>query len=153
MSPEADSITGWYCVLGWQSGIAGQCFTVALQIQGLIILNKDSYVPQDWHAVLLTVATAACAVVFNSFFARRLPFLEGLVLVLHVFGFFAILIPLWVFAPRNSSTVVWTNFTVTSGWSSTGTAVLVGLTGPLYAIMGPDSAVHMCKLRNKAPDN
>lgn len=136
-------VVGWFCVLGWQSGIAGQCFTVALQIQGLVILNKGDYVPKDWHIILLTVATATAAVIFNSFFARKLPFLEGLVLVLHVFGFFAILIPLWVFAPRNPSAEVWSNFTVTSGWNSRGVAVLIGMMGPLYAIMGPDSAVHM----------
>lgn len=132
-------------MLGWQAGIAGQCFTVALQIQGLIVLNTSSYASQPWHAVLLTIATAVCTVIFNSFFARKLPLLEGLILVIHVCGFFAILIPLWIFAPQHTNTQVWAEFEVSSGWPSVGLAALVGLTGPLYALMGSDSAVHMCK--------
>lgn len=39
-------LVGWFCVLGWQAGIAGQCFTVGLQIQGMIILNDATYVPE-----------------------------------------------------------------------------------------------------------
>ena len=81
-------MTGWLCVLGWQAGICGQSFTVALQVQGLIVLNKSTYIPQAWHSVLLTIAVVSVAVIFNTFLARKLPLLEGLVLVLHVFGFF-----------------------------------------------------------------
>jgi len=145
-------IVGWYCVLGWQAGIAGQCTTVALQIIGMISLNNDSYVPQAWHIVLLTIADITIAVVFNSFFARKLPLVEGLVLVLHVCGFFAILIPLWVFAPRHSSLDVWTNFSQaqelpapSQPWPSIGLACLVGLSSSIYALIGPDSCVHMAE--------
>lgn len=140
---DSHYIIGWYCVLGWQAGIAGQCTTVAFQVIGMIALNNDDYVPKPWHVVLLTIAVVSVAVVFNSFFARKLPLVEGLVLVLHVCGFFAILIPLWVFAPRNSSLDVWTNFSNDGGWSSTGLACLVGLTSSIYALIGPDSCVHM----------
>ncbi|USW54167.1 Putative amino acid/polyamine transporter I [Septoria linicola] len=138
-------LVGWFCVLGWQAGIAGQCFTVASQVQGLIVLNDDSYVPQPWHAVLLTIAAVTVAVVFNSFFARKLPLVEGLVLILLIFGFFAVLIPLWVFAPRQPSSAVWTDFRQIAGWPSMGVASLVAFTGPIYALIGPDSAVHMAE--------
>jgi len=141
----ASYIVGWYCVLGWQAGIAGQSTTVAFQIIGMIALNNDGYVPQAWHIVLLTIAVVSVAVVFNSFFARKLPLVEGLVLVLHVCGFFAILIPLWVFAPKNTSMDVWTNFSNDGGWNSIGTACLVGLTSSIYALIGPDSCVHMAE--------
>jgi amino acid transporter len=152
------SLSGWYCVLGWQAGIAGQCTTVAFQIIGMIALNNEQYMENDfreWHVVLLTIAVVTVAVVFNSFFARKLPLVEGLVLVLHVCGFFAILIPLWVFAPRNSSLDVWTNFSQLEDpqnpggtWSSIGLACLVGLSSSIYALIGPDSCVHM----GKSPD-
>lgn len=136
-------IVGWFCVLGWQAGIAGQCFTVASEIQGLIILNDASYKPQPWHAVLLTIAAVTVAVMFNTFFARKLPLLEGLVLFLLIFGFFAILIPLWIFAPRHSSADVWVNFVNEAEWPNMGLAFFVGFTGPIYALIGPDSSVHM----------
>lgn len=148
--------------------MAGQCFTVASQVQGLIVLNKSDYVPEAWHAVLLTFATVSIAVLFNTLLAKKLPLVEGLVLILHVSGFFAILIPLWfvhtpnyklepstiltailrVFAPRTPSADVWVNFSVASGWPSVGLSCLVGLTGPVYALIGSDSAVHMCKLHS-----
>lgn len=131
-----------------------------------MVLNKSDYVPQAWHAVLLTFATVSVAVVFNTLLAKKLPLVEGVVLILHVGGFFAILIPLWfvhlsdpslegifkltiayrVFAPRTPSADVWVNFSVASGWPSVGLSCLVGLTGPVYALIGSDSAVHMCKL-------
>ncbi|CAK1363246.1 unnamed protein product [Cercospora beticola] len=138
-------LVGWFCVLGWQAGIAGQCFTVATQVQGLIALNDENYMPKPWHGVLLTIAAASVAVLFNSLFARKLPLLEGLVLILLVFGFFAVLIPLWVFAPRQPSSAVWTDWHQTSDWPSMGLAALVGFTGPIYALIGPDSAVHMAE--------
>ncbi|EGP88117.1 unnamed protein product [Zymoseptoria tritici ST99CH_1A5] len=138
-------LVGWFCVLGWQAGIAGQCFTVATQIQGLLVLNSATYIPQPWHSTLLTIAAASVAVIFNSFFARKLPLLEGLILILLIFGFFGILIPLWVFAPRTPSAAVWTEFTQIAGWPNMGTACLVALTGPIYALIGPDSAVHMAE--------
>lgn len=165
-------IPGWLCVLGWQAGVAGQSFTAASQLQGLIVLNKSDYVPEAWHAVLLTFATVSVAVVFNTLLAKKLPLVEGLVLILHVGGFFAILIPLWfvhlwnsrlegisklttafrVFAPRTPSADVWLNFSVASGWPSVGLSCLVGLTGPVYALIGSDSAVHMCKHPSKCRD-
>ncbi|KAM3420290.1 hypothetical protein BST61_g3575 [Cercospora zeina] len=138
-------LVGWFCVLGWQAGIAGQCFTVATQVQGLIVLNDATYVPHPWHGVCLTIAAATGAVLFNTLFARKLPLLEGLILILLVFGFFAVLIPLWVFGPRQPSSAVWTDFKQVSDWPSMGLAALVACTGPIYALIGPDSAVHMAE--------
>lgn len=50
-----------------------------------------------------------------------------------------------VFAPKNSSSDVWLNFTQIADWPSMGTACLVAFTGPIYALIGPDSAVHMAE--------
>ncbi|KAK4546375.1 hypothetical protein LTR36_002052 [Oleoguttula mirabilis] len=136
-------IIGWFCVLGWQAGVAGQSFSVGLQIQGLIALNDETYVPQNWHSTLLAIAAVSVCVVFNTFFARKLPLVEGLVMVLHVLGFFAILIPLWIFAPKAPSSEVWGGLQNNAGWSSTGLAFLVGMTSAVNALIGPDSAVHM----------
>ena len=135
--------SGWLCVLGWQSGVAGQSFAVASQIQGMILLNNPDYAPKPWHATLLAIAVVSVAIFFNTYLARKLPMIEGGILLFHVFGFFAVMIPLWVLAPRHSSTDVWTSFTQTGGWPSMGVALLVGISGPVNALIGPDSAVHM----------
>ena len=109
----------------------------------MITLNDDGYVPRAWHLVLITIATVTFTLVFNVFLAKHLPKLETFVLVLHFLGFFAILIPLWVLAPRHESLEVWTDFEVYTGWSSIGLACLVGFTGPVFTLIGPDSVVHM----------
>ena len=138
-------VTGWLCVLGWQVNIASGGYIIATMITGLLtMLNPENYAYQPWHGTLIIIAVNIVSIVFNTFFARKLPLIEGLILILHVCGFFAILIPLWVFSPRTPAATVFTDFENNGGWSSTALACLVGMTGPVYALIGPDSAVHMC---------
>lgn len=132
-------------MLGWQASLAGTCFSVGSQVQGLIALNHPNYVAQPYHATLLTIASVSLGILINIYFARKLPLIEGMVLILHVFGFFAVLIPLWIFAPRQPSTEVWSHFTQSSDWPTIGLALMVGLSCPVLALIGPDSAVHMCR--------
>jgi len=68
-------------------------------IQGLIVLNVTDYVWHSWHGTLLTIAVVVFAILFNTVLAARLPLIEGTVLILHLAGFFAIIVPLWVMAP------------------------------------------------------
>ena len=50
----------------------------------------------------MTMAVATFAVFFNTVGAKHLPLFESMILFLHIFGFFAVLIPLWVLAPKAS---------------------------------------------------
>jgi hypothetical protein len=79
-------------VLGWQVNIASGSYLVATQVQGIIILNDPNYSPAAWHATLMIIAVAAIAILFNTFFAKKLPLIEGVILIIHVFGFFGILV-------------------------------------------------------------
>jgi ABC-type uncharacterized transport system permease subunit len=88
-------------------------------IQGVIILNNpDTYHFERWHGTLIAMAITLCVALFNIFLANHLPLVEGIILVLHIAGFVAILIPLWVMAPRTPSSEVWTSFTDGNGWGS-----------------------------------
>lgn len=136
-------LIGWLCVLGWQAGSAASCFLAGTEIQGLIVLNNDNYVYERWHGTLLTIAVIALCAIFNTFLARRLPFVEGIVLFLHIAGFFAILIPLWVLGPRSPSEEVWTEFQDVNGWGNTGLACLIGIISPVLSLLGADAATHM----------
>nr|POF04539.1 putative amino-acid permease pb24d3.02c [Quercus suber] len=136
-------VTGWLCVLGWQVNIASGSYLVALQLQGIIVLNNEGYVAQPWHATLMIIAVAIIAICFNTFFAKKLPLIEGLILIIHIFGFFGILIPLWALSPRAPAKEVFTEFTNVNGWPTQGLACLVGIIGPMYSLIGPDSAVHI----------
>ncbi|KAK2743767.1 hypothetical protein FQN57_004704 [Myotisia sp. PD_48] len=139
-------VTGWVCVLGWHTGIAGCSYTVANMLIGLIAINRpDTYEPQPWHGTLLVIAIALMAIIFNTFFAQKLPLIEGVILILHVFGFFAVLVPLWVLSARNTPKEVFGTVADRGGWGNNGLACLVGLTAPIYALIGPDSAVHMAE--------
>jgi choline transport protein len=135
---------GWISTLGWQTGLASIAFISGTLIQGLIVLNNPNYIYERWHGTLLVIAITAFAIIFNTFFAQRLPMVERLVLVIHLLGFFAIVIPLWILAPRNSAIAVFTQFSTAGGWSSTGLSVMVGMLSPIYALLGVDAAVHMC---------
>lgn len=61
-------------------------------IQGLVILNNPDYNPHPWQSTLMIWAVLTFSILFNTFFASKLPLLEGVVLVLHILGFFAILV-------------------------------------------------------------
>jgi hypothetical protein len=68
-----------------------------------------------------------------------------MVLILHIVGFFAIIIPLWVMAPRGQAHVVLLEFTNLGGWSSTGLSAMIGLLAPMAVLVGYDCSVHMCE--------
>lgn len=132
-------------MLGWQAGTAAQCYLTGTEIQGLIVLNNSDYVAQPWHGSLIAIALVFVSLVLNTVLARRLPLIEIVILVLHVFGFFAILVPLWILAPISSAHDVFTTFNDGGNWNSTGLAVLIGILSPQVALIGPDAAVHIAE--------
>lgn len=83
---------GWLGVLGWQSAVATVTFLSATNIVGIVILNHPEYQLKHWHVLLLMWAVLALCILCNTFFSRQLPLIEGTIVILHVFGFFAILV-------------------------------------------------------------
>lgn len=134
---------GWMCVLGWQTSCASSAFISGTQIQGLVVLNYPDYVPEAWHGSLMTIAVAAFSVLFNTVLARKLPLVEALVLIIHIFGFFGVLVTLWVLSPRADAVTVFTEFSDGGGWGSLGGSALVGITAGILPLLGADAAVHM----------
>ncbi|KAH6698249.1 amino acid permease-domain-containing protein [Leptodontidium sp. MPI-SDFR-AT-0119] len=135
--------TGWVCVLGWQTGIISIAFLTASQIQSLLVINNANYGFERWHGTLLTMAISSFAIIFNTYLAKKLPLVEGIILILHICGFFAILDPLWVLAPRHTSKDVFTKFADGGNWGSQVVSCIVGMLSPVFAFLGPDSAAHM----------
>ncbi|CAG5153046.1 uncharacterized protein ALTATR162_LOCUS3013 [Alternaria atra] len=136
-------VVGWLCVLGWQTGIASIAFLAGGQIQGLIILNNNAYIPERWHGTLLIIAVASFAILFNTLLARKLPLVEGTVLILHIFGFIAIFITMWVLGPRSPPNQVFRSFQDNAGWGNIGLSCLVGQLAPIFLLLGSDPAMHM----------
>src|SRR5207248_5414516 len=91
------------------------------------------------------------SIFFNTVLIRGLPLFEGIIVLLYIFGFFAIIIVLWVMGPRGDPKAVWTEFTDSSGWGNIGLSCLVRLLGPLGIIINADSACHLSEeLRDAA---
>ena len=139
-------LEGYLVAAGWQGSTAGTAFLIGTIIQGMITLNyPDSYVAQPYQGTLLTIAVMVFCIVFNVFLAKSLPFVEGLLLIIYIIGFFVIVIALWVLAPRGNAEAIFTTFNNSGGWSSTGVAFMVGLGGVVPSMAGFDCAVHMGK--------
>lgn len=71
----------------------------------------------------------------------------------HFVGFFAVLVPLWVLAPKVDSSLVFgsAGFENWGGWPSMGAAVVVGQIAAGASLVGADAAAHMSeevKFRN-----
>jgi choline transport protein len=107
------------------------------------VLNYPNYVFERWHGTLLTCAVASFSVFFNTFLAKKLPLVEGIVLIIHVFGFFAVIVTLWVLGPRGDAAEVFTTFNNFGNWNSDATSALVGILAVMIPLLGADAAVHM----------
>lgn len=97
----------------------------------------------NWHQSLLMICIAALGTVMNTFGAKRLPLLEGLVFILHVVGWFATIIPLWVLAPKATSSQVFSTFSNNGGWASIGAACYIGSVTATGSFAGSDAAAHL----------
>ena len=105
-------------------------------IQGLIILNNPSYVPHAWHGTLLCWAVIAVAVIINTVLSGLLPMIENLILVVHVLGFVAVLVPLVCFSPHGSTASVFQTALNAGGWPTQGISYCVGFIGNVATFVG-----------------
>lgn len=139
---------GFFCVLGWQTSLGAACYAAAQQIVAIIVLANPDIIPTAWQTSLLAWGVLACAIFANTIMFRKLPLIEGVIMIIHVSGFFAVVIVLWVMAPRSDSSVL-TTFE-TNGWPSSGVACLVGLNAAIGDLIGADSSVHLSEELNNA---
>ena len=140
------TLLGWLLATGWQGSVVGLSFLAGTIIQGLIALNHDTYLPQRWHGTLLVIAVVMFCIVFNTLLAKKLPIVEAFILLIHIFGLLAIVIPLLVMAPKNDAKTALLTFNNGGNWPTMGVAFMVGLLTSLGSMMGFDCAVHMCEL-------
>ena len=87
--------------------LAGSGYVCGTQIEAVIQLNSPGYVPERWHGTLLFWATVLIAVIVNTVLGQLMPPIEAVMLVVHVLGFFAILIPLVVVCVASSRRPSW----------------------------------------------
>ncbi|KAK5123027.1 hypothetical protein LTR85_003593 [Meristemomyces frigidus] len=134
---------GWITVFAWQATATSVVYLTAIQIQGLMILNYDSYAPERWHGTLLMWAVISIMFAINLWGIRVLPMIELLGGVCHVVFFVMILVALVVLAPQSSADFVFTDFVNGGGWASDGVSWSIGLLTVVYCFVGFDGAIHM----------
>jgi choline transport protein len=86
-----------------------------LQLAGIVqAMVQLTHTPTDyslaWQATMTVFLFILLTVGFNIYFAQHLSLAEGIVLFLHVFGFFAFLLTLWIMADHAPAKDVFTNF-------------------------------------------
>ena len=99
-------------------------YTAGLQIISLIATCNPDFAAQGWQFALFTMAFVSFAILFNMFAINKLLLVEGLVVIIHLFGFFAFVVIFWVMGPRNSASETFLTFTDANGWGSSGLAVI-----------------------------
>lgn len=100
-------------------------YAAGTQIIALIALVDTSYVTENFHGALLTIAFVVFAILINMFAINKLPLIEGFVVITHLFGFFAFIVVLWVTGPRTPGSETFTVFNDQYGWGSYGVSVRV----------------------------
>ncbi|EMD93073.1 hypothetical protein COCC4DRAFT_196681 [Bipolaris maydis ATCC 48331] len=136
---------GWMSTLSWQAGTASGPFLVGTLIQSSAIVMYPDYSPTNWQGTLMVIAVTLLVWVLNIWGSKFMPVFQNIMLVIHVFGFLAIIIVFWVLSPRATAEVTFTHFTNGGGWSSTGLALMVGQLSAIYACICSDSAAHMAE--------
>lgn len=78
----------------------------------------------------------AVLLIFNIWGAHLWPLIQNVLMVFHIVFFLVVIIVLWALAPRQSASVVFTEFTNEGGWSSIGLSVMVGQITAIYSLLG-----------------
>lgn len=131
-------LTGWISTLGWQAAASTGTYLGGTMIQSLIGLNNPNYGFAAWQCTLMMYAVLALCLTVNTVLVKLLPGLEGLIFILHIVGFFAIVIPIVHLAPISTNAFVWTDNTNYSGYSSSGVSWLVGQSASAVLFVGYD---------------
>ncbi|KAF2015390.1 amino acid transporter [Aaosphaeria arxii CBS 175.79] len=134
---------GWMSTLSWQAGTASGPFLVGTLIQSCATVMYPDYSPTNWQGTLMVIAVTAIVWVLNVYGAKAMPLFQNMMLVVHVFGFLAIIIVLWVLSPRLTAKDTFTVFTNSGGWNSMGLSLMVGQISAIYACICSDAAAHM----------
>jgi len=117
--------------------VGSGAFLTGTLIQGLLILtHPTSYTPKDWHGTLLYWAVVVFCVLINITAGWILPKFEGLILILHILGFFGIMIPLLTTGPKGDVVEIFSTFRNEGGWNTQGLSFCIGIMGNVFAFVG-----------------
>ncbi|KAK3116738.1 hypothetical protein LTR53_002571 [Teratosphaeriaceae sp. CCFEE 6253] len=137
---------GWLTSLAWIATVATETLFAGTMIQGVIILDNPDYKDKAWQGTLLTWAVITGCILINVLIPQFLPKFEVGIMVLHIAGFFAILVTLLVMTPTlGSNASVWLTALNEGGWPTQGMSYCIGFLGNVATFVGADASVHMAE--------
>ncbi len=99
-------------------------------------MTHPSYDPKPWHAVLLFWTAIGFAVFVNAVIGRLLPRVEGFILVVHILGFFGVILPLIFFGQHQDASELFGTFLNKGDFPTKGLSFMVGLIGTAFPFLG-----------------
>ena len=127
---------GWVSVFARLAICASAAFVAGQMIQGLIILNIDTYEPLRWHGTMIYWAILLLSVLVNILGIRIFPHIETVAFIFHICFFFVLLVPLVYLAPQSTAQFVFTDFENVGGWKSNGVSWFLGLLTSAWSFVG-----------------
>lgn len=114
-------------------------FLAGSLVQTIILINNENYAFPSWQGTLLAFASMLIAFIGSVYGAKVLPYWQTTVFAVHVLGFLAYIVPIWINAPRASHQQVWAEFQNEGGWSSMGLSLMVGQLAGISQQVGIDT--------------
>ena len=112
-----------------------------------IVTNYPQYHMKMWHGTLIFYSIIAVAVLINTSFARVFSAFEAIAFVVHIIGFFIVLLVLIYLSPKSDTSEVFGKFIDGGGFSSNALSAIIGAVPTMYAFNG---RVY-CQSRNLRP--
>lgn len=137
------NLTSNSAVLCWQAGNASGGFLAGILIQSLISIGNPNYAEPGWQGTLLVFPVMGICIVFNVWGSKILPAMQNAIMAVHVFGFVAVIVVMWVLAPHVDARTALLDFTNEGGWDSMGLALMIGQITAVVGLASSDSAAHM----------
>ncbi|RAL08248.1 amino acid transporter [Aspergillus homomorphus CBS 101889] len=133
------------CIIAWTAVPTGAVYVAGSILQNAVAMNRPEYNPQGWHVTLIMWGILLICAILNTWLGMILPVLEVFIGIVHVLGFFAVLIPIVYLGPKADAKSVFVQTFNLGGWRDITLATFVGLKGIVGAFLGTDGVVHMAE--------
>ncbi|PYH89211.1 amino acid transporter [Aspergillus ellipticus CBS 707.79] len=138
-------VTGSICIIAWIAAPTALIYVASSVLQSAVALNHPQYEPKGWHVTLIMWGILLVCTGFNTWLGMILPVIEVLILIIHVLGFFAVLIPIVYLGPRANARSIFLLSYDFGGWNNITLSTFIGLKASVAAFLGTDGAVHMAE--------
>lgn len=138
-------LTGWLMMTGWQALTASGGLLTGSMIQSIVLLTHPEYSEkmQSWHTTLMLWAGVALSYGINTSFNKLFARFEGFSFIIHILGFFGVILPLVLRSEHASTEQVFNTFSNLGGWPTQGLSFCIGIMGTVFSFLGGDGAIHV----------